>query len=282
MAEYSREQRNKLGRVVGSSDTGSKQLKRFEDNRESKVTQMATHIEYAATRPFGMGYNIWGAPNPPISVGCEVRALLDRQDPVRGSGTTHGGTLQPIMNQLGPGWVQGHLLNSKTGGMATDSNLVPITAQANHFHETLVESGVKTRLHNAPPRPLLSPINYDVEYYVEAKPAAPAVYGIANPDVNLKTHWKYLRPNGTWSAWRVDEILSRNAGAVYANDPNWNPVGTGLRGRTVVAPNHVNGNLEDINGVAILPIPLNWPARMNFAIVRGGQIASYHEDLPEQ
>lgn len=281
MAEYSREQRNQLSRAIVNSEAGSKQLKRFDDNRESKVTQMMTHIEYAAKRPFGMGNNIWGAPNAPILVGCSVRARLDRQDPVQGSGTTHGGALQPIINHLGGGWVQGHLLNSKTGGVATDSNLVPITAQANHFHETLVESGVKTRLHNAPLRPPLSPIDYDVEYYVEAKPVAPAAYGIANPDVNLKTHWKYLRPNGTWSAWRVDEILSRNAGAVYANDPNWNPAGTGLGVRTVVRPNA--GNLVNvIGGGFVRPMPANWPAGMLFAIVHGGQITSYHVDQPRR
>ena len=240
-----------------------------------------THIEYATKIPFGMGNNNFRALNAPMFVGRAVRARLDRQDPVKGSGTTSGGALQPIINHLGRGWVQGHLLNSKTGGMATDSNLVPITAQANHFHETLVESGVKTRLHNAPPRPWGSPFDYDVEYHVEAKPVVPAAYGTANPDVNLKTHWKYLRQNGTWSAWRVDEILSRNAGAVYVNDPNWDLASTGLTGRTVV---HLDaaGNLVDGIGRVVGQMPANWPAGMLFAIMHRGQIISYHVDQPQR
>lgn len=78
------------------------------------------------------------------------------------------------------------------------------------------------------------------------------------------------------------DTIPSDAGGVFGHDANWLHQGNGLGGSTVVVPNYANGNLEDINGVAIHPIPPNWPARMNFAIVRGGQIASYHEDQPEQ
>lgn len=279
MIEYSREQRNKLSRAIANSEGGNKQLKEFVDNRKSKVTQLATYIKYATTRPFGMGNNYLGVPNPPIYVGCEVRALLDRQDPVRGSGTTQVGTLQPIMNQLGIGWVQGHLLNSNTGGIAVDSNLVPITATANGYHEALVERGVKTRLHNAPVRNPAWGIDHDVEYRVESVPLN-ANYDIQNPEVDLVTHWRYLRPTGYWSSWRVDTIPS-DAGGGFAHDINWMHQGNGLGGRTVVQPNGMN--LVNVNGGAVvLQMPANWPAGMNYAIVHGGQIASYHQDEPLQ
>lgn len=216
MAEYSKEQRNQLSRVIANSGTESRQL---------------------------------------------------------------GGALQPIMNQLGAGWVQGHLLNSKTGGIAVDSNLVPITTEANHYHETLVERGVKTRLHNAPVRNPAWGIDHDVEYNVISIPLN-AYYDINNPEVDLETHWRYLRPTGNWSSWRVDTIPSDAGGFGYDN--NWMNQGNGLGGRTVVMPNYATGNLDDNTGTAILPTPPNWPAEMNFAIVHGGQIASYHQNQPLQ
>lgn len=40
MAEYSREQRNQLSRAIANSETGSRQLKRFVDNRYSSVKYM--------------------------------------------------------------------------------------------------------------------------------------------------------------------------------------------------------------------------------------------------
>lgn len=277
MAEYDRQQRKPESRVVANSESGSRQLKGFVDNRESKVTQMATHIEYATTRPFGMGNNLWGQPNPPVLVGSGVYAFLDRQDPVRGSGTTHGGALQPIMAQLGAGWVQGHLLNSNTGGVAVNSNLVPITTAANGYHEALVERGVKTRLHNAPVRNAAWGINHDVEYRVVSLPLN-VNYGIHNPEVDLETHWRYLRPTGHWSAWRVDTIHSGAGG--FGQDANWMHQNSGLVGRTVVQPN--GAILTNMQGVPMLPMPANWPAGMNFAIVHGGNIASYHQDQPLQ
>ena len=44
MAEYSREQRNQLSRAIANSGAGSRQLKRFVDNRISNIIQMKTLI----------------------------------------------------------------------------------------------------------------------------------------------------------------------------------------------------------------------------------------------
>lgn len=44
MGEYGREQRNQLSRAISTSETGSRQLKRFVDNRISNIIQMKTLI----------------------------------------------------------------------------------------------------------------------------------------------------------------------------------------------------------------------------------------------
>lgn len=258
------------------------------------VAQRQTRIEYAVKQNFGYGVPVGGVYPNNVAVGQGVRACLDRNDPVSGSGTGVGALANAMIALAGGpfaarNWLQGHLLNSNTGGLAVDSNLVPITHEANTQHEGLVERGVKVNLHNAnTPARLLDANNpgYDVEYHVLAQPTVHP-YGANSPDINLITSWRYWRAgqNG-WSAWRRDTIDSRSAGAAYAVDPNWQSAGAMLG-----AGGGVNRRVVGVGHVAMVAWGGVVPANMTHAIIDavlgvGGAIAgvnrilSWHSDQP--
>ncbi len=271
--------------------------------KSDNVAQLATDIRYGDFQGFGYGPFAMGAYANTMWVGTEVRARLDRTDPRRGSATSAVGVLAPAMDALNnPAtgtfplrfWRQGHLLNANAGGLAVDSNLVPITAEANTRHLDLVERGMKTQLHNANTVARggdAGDPGYDVEYRAVANPVnlGGNPYGANHPDVDLETHWRYWRAGqDAWSAWRVDTIKSRSGGPAYANDANWASGGSRLTAvggvhRVVVPVGHAAivawGGAVPMNMTHAIIDPI-YGGALGAAIVNVNTIHSWHENQP--
>lgn len=133
-------------------------------NNTSHLLQLRTEIEYETT---SLEFTLPTGESRQEIVGKNMSALLDPEDPVKGS--QPGSDVQlDLMNYLKglnyQSMVRGHLLNAELGGLGIAANLCPITSQANSLHKNKVENHVKNEL--------LNPNNTGknrLKYQVEAK-----------------------------------------------------------------------------------------------------------------
>jgi len=181
------------------------------------------------------------------TVGKEMHAWLDPNDPVDGSDTGQNAGVQNLMmnsvsHNVASPMVRGHLLNSGLGGDAIADNLYPITVHANNLHKSKVEYGVKTQLQNG-----------GVEYQVEVTNTAD---NENNPDASFKCQawaWDpnaYLFSRGAKIVDTTIRSIPNNANGLHgvarltnspitipasfphvANHPNWGTSNPNLAGR---------------------------------------------------
>ena len=115
-------------------------------NNTSHLLQLRTEIEYETT---SLEFTLPTGESRQEIVGKNMYALLDPEDPVKGS--EPGSYVQlDLMNYLKGlncrSMVRGHLLNAELGGLGIAANLYPITTQANSLHKNKVENHVKNEL----------------------------------------------------------------------------------------------------------------------------------------
>lgn len=108
-----------------------------------RVIQMDTEIQHQ-TGTVTVGSNSY-------TVGLGMKAVLDPDDPVKGSATGPNWDWMKTLRLSYPsaGVVRGHLLNHDLGGYAVPENLYPISTKANADHSAKVEQNVKKALTDA-------------------------------------------------------------------------------------------------------------------------------------
>jgi hypothetical protein len=158
------------------------------------------------------------------------------------------------------GWVQGHLLNSKLGGVGITSNLFPITTEANGKHSS-VEREIKELLYNQPPMGVFNLANRGyVQYTVNANPVAGINNGTTQaPDVDFNITYRTQQnqapgPAGPplWNPAKNITITSRAAGRTPV-PAAWTPFGAGM-GMPIGGGGVINVAMWAVN---ILTNPLN-------------------------
>ncbi len=113
------------------------------------VIQAKTMIHYSPGR-YDYDFNpLTGKYNKSVTVGREMHAKLDPDDPKNGSSTSSGGDVhRDLTGYLNKKWgirpIRGHLLNDHLGGLSVEENLFPISHEANSQHLHQVEGYVKT------------------------------------------------------------------------------------------------------------------------------------------
>lgn len=113
------------------------------------VIQARTMIRYSPGR-YDYDFNpLTGKYNKSVTVGREMHAELDPDDPKNGSSTSSGGDVhRDLTGYLKRKWgirpIRGHLLNDHLGGLSVEENLFPISHKANSRHLHQVEGYVKT------------------------------------------------------------------------------------------------------------------------------------------
>ncbi|WP_415712892.1 hypothetical protein [Maridesulfovibrio sp.] len=195
-----------------------------------------TEIEYDDTRPYR--YEKEGD-SFSANVGTLMRARLHPFDPVRGSGVSYahnlGDALKDTAQKKTGGWVLGHLLNSKTGGLGIPANLVPITHRANMEHCWNVEHFVKNQLlkHEKPEGYSNSIVQHDddkhrIQYEVKAILKGDGEYGSQHPDVDFECK---LRDDndGIKEGWVVESRATDNVDRNQDTIEDWKADGTGKR-----------------------------------------------------
>jgi len=108
--------------------------------------QRKTEIKYYAT-----DYNYVGKDSKERKeiVGHKMNAVLDPDDPIKGSAPGRGVQSSLMSAFRGKGYkrmIRGHLMNGQMGGLGIAANLFPITAQANSKHKSYMENYVKGQL----------------------------------------------------------------------------------------------------------------------------------------
>lgn len=83
-----------------------------------------------------------------VTVGREMDATLDPEDPITGSSASgethvHMHLLHYLKNKWGSSIIRGHLLNDHLGGLSVEENLFPISSNANKEHLNKIERFVK-------------------------------------------------------------------------------------------------------------------------------------------
>lgn len=128
VARQRRTVRNNRDRIQYFQTTGMKE----------NVLQCATEINYQEET---IAYWKGGSHIGYQTVGINMEAFLDPQDPKTGSRTRNGSGI--YANKRYKNLVQGHLLNANLGGQAIPQNLFPITSEMNRLHSTSIEDFVK-------------------------------------------------------------------------------------------------------------------------------------------
>lgn len=91
-----------------------------------------------------------------VTVGREMEAWLDPNDPITGSSASgeahvHMHLLHYLKNKWGSSIIRGHLLNDHLGGLSVEENLFPISSNANKEHLNKIERFVKALVYRGNP-----------------------------------------------------------------------------------------------------------------------------------
>jgi hypothetical protein len=138
--------------------------------RTQHVAQLATSISHT-TEKFAIGHN------RSLDLGKRMDAILDPNDPVKGSAPGNG-TAESALNAAvrSPAFVptleRTHLLHHDLGGFGVNANLYPMTGLANRQHENTVESKILKVLHNE-----RKPVNYSVNVRSNGERSVAALQG---------------------------------------------------------------------------------------------------------
>ena len=162
MAEYSREQRNQLSRAIANSETGSRQLKGFVDNR---LVNMATHIPQrkASGHPIMQYFKVNGGTTSAITgpagetatICTQNSVTLDTNDSLISDNGTATGTAAwkdwlkdaHLFSNGVHAATQCHVINQNFGGLggSADGNIHPGSQTLNQNHKNGMEEVVKNR-----------------------------------------------------------------------------------------------------------------------------------------
>ena len=139
-----------LDRLANPGTPDPRPEKIVERDVSTRVKKLLTHIKRLP---------ISDRPVPPATIqpgfstaqasSMQVNYLMKGRPPVGTEARTYGGTLSgagDVLNSMGlreAKWVFFHILNGETGGVATDSNLIPTTKQDNNDYKDDFEDDLK-------------------------------------------------------------------------------------------------------------------------------------------
>lgn len=106
-----------------------------------------------------------------VTVGREMDATLDPEDPITGSSASgethvHMHLLHYLKNKWGSSIIRGHLLNDHLGGLSVEENLFPISSNANKEHLNKIERFVKGLVYRKVPEDVPA-VHYRVAVFNE-------------------------------------------------------------------------------------------------------------------
>lgn len=106
-----------------------------------------------------------------VTVGREMEATLDPEDPITGSSASgethvHMHLLHYLKNKWGSSIIRGHLLNDHLGGLSVEENLFPISSKANKEHLNKIERFVKGLVYRKVPEDVPA-VHYRVAVFNE-------------------------------------------------------------------------------------------------------------------
>jgi len=209
-------------------------------SHQGGVVQAMSEVQYFAPQNFA--YHTppaaGGVLNANTQVATGMTADLDLTDPIRGSGVGAGIAANAMtdlgLNFPGPGWVQGHLLNSNLGGLGIASNLFPITNTANMQHTWAVEHNVKELLYGQPPGGNFALANHGyLQYQVTVATPGGAAPTSQAPNAtytcNYRTQVNQAVPAAApvWNPWQQVTVESQAAGPAPV-PAAWTPFGVGI------------------------------------------------------
>jgi hypothetical protein len=243
----------KLDAMINNSSRIAAQQKQLNNDisTDKAVIQRVSIIDYDPTANFSYDWPVAALPGAGMPLNTQfattMGADLDVNQPVHGSGPTQavapGRARADTQWKYGGAWVLGHLLNDDLGGLGIQSNLAPITDEANMEHYYVMERRVKNELYRQPPGGNFDLANAGyLQYEVDVNIVNPP-WSSANPDVDYDCRVRTQVDQGwldmfgnpippavapVWNPWWNYTVESRHDDAV-AVPLAWASAGQALR-----------------------------------------------------